>query len=94
MTVKLIALSLPEHGKPKELELLRTIRVDRPVNTVIGWRILLRGPTVILVSSDGTAYEFARSACVIVWSGSVDPNDYAKLTNYTTDPLTAVIEEW
>ena len=88
--MKLITLTLPVE-KPPELRLQRTIDLRNPVNDVLGWTILVRGPAVILIppkdSPNPGGFEVARSACWLRWESS-SPGDYDKLTNYTSEPLT------
>jgi hypothetical protein len=87
--MKLITLTLPVE-KPPDLRLQRTIDLRKPVNDVLGWRILVRGPAVILIppkdSPNPGAFEVARSACWLRWDSS-DPPDYDKMANYTSEPL-------
>lgn len=84
--MKLTNIILPDLGR-NELRIgARTINFESPVDSVLGWRVLVRGPAVILLSPKGQGYEFARSACVLAWD-SAKPEDYDKLVNYTSEPL-------
>lgn len=87
--MKLITLTLPVE-KPPELRLQRTIDLRNPVNDVIGWRILVRGPAVILIppkdSPNPGAFEIARAVCTLRWDSS-EPADYDKMANFTSEPL-------
>ena len=83
--MKLVNLCLPE-TKPTELRLARSINLLAPTDTVLGWRVLVRGPAVILLSPDGPGHEFARSSCVLTWD-SANTVDYDKIGNYTSDVL-------
>lgn len=83
--MKLVNLVLPE-SKPQELRLARSIDLVRPIDSVLGWRVLVRGPAVILISPDGRGHEVARSACWLSWDSGT-ATDYDKLTNYTSEPL-------
>ena len=88
--MRLTQLYLPE-DKPKELRLVRSIDLENPWDMVLGWRVLIRGPAVVLLPDKGPGYEFARSACVLVWD-SAKAEDYDKLTNYTSSPLVRKVE--
>lgn len=83
--MKLVNLCLPE-TKPQELRLQRSINLIAPVDTVLGWRVLVRGPAVILLDSKGVGHEFARASCVLTWDGA-KPEDYDKITTWTSEPL-------
>lgn len=87
--MKLITLTLPVE-KPKALRMQREIDLRNPVNDVLGWTILVRGPAVIMIppkdSPDPGGFEIARSACTLRWDSS-SPADYDKLGNFTSDPL-------
>jgi hypothetical protein len=83
--MKLVSVVLPEN-KPASMRLSRHIDLRAPVDAVLGWRVLLRGPAVILLAPEGLGHEFARSACVLSWD-SANPADYDKLQTYTSEPL-------
>lgn len=93
--LKLVSITLPVE-KPQEMGLVRTINCVHPTEHVIGWSVLVRGPAVILVSpakdkqgrtvADRRLYEFARSACVLVWSSS-DIADANNVQKYDSQPL-------
>lgn len=88
--MKLVSVLLPA-DKPEKLRLARAIDLRAPIDTVLGWRVLVRGPAVILLpppdSADPGGFEFARSACTLRWDSTV-PADYDKITTYTSEPLT------
>ena len=85
--MKLVHIVLPEN-KPPELRLARSFSLVGPqiIDAVLGWRMLVRGPAVILLSPDGPGHEFARSSCVLTWD-SANTVDYDKIGNYTSDVL-------
>jgi len=88
--MKLISLTLPE-VKPEPLRLApRTIDLRNPVDTMLGWRVLVRGPAVILIAPDdvpaGGGYEIARAACTLRWDSTTSA-DYDKMASYTSEPL-------
>lgn len=83
--MKLIHLTLPEN-KPSEIRLVRSFSLVNPVDSVLGWRVLVRGPAVILLAPDGPGHEFARSACVLTWDSSTAA-DYDKIATYTSEVL-------
>jgi hypothetical protein len=92
--MKLITLTLPVE-KPPELRLQRTIDLRNPVNDVLGWTILVRGPAVILIPPAPPkdrpgdfigAFEIARVACTLRWDSPI-PADYDKMVNFTSEPL-------
>lgn len=83
--MKLLKLTLPE-AKPPALRMVRDIDLLKPVDAVIGWRILVRGPAVILLPPNGPGHEVARSQCWLSWDG-VKPEDYDKITNYSSEEL-------
>lgn len=70
---------------PDGLGSLGNVVCDRPAHNMRGWRILLRGPAVLLVSPPGwepgvappmrkgtavAIYELPRSQCVLRWEGA------------------------
>lgn len=82
---RLISIKL-EDNLPDGLGSLGNVVCDRPPNQLRGgWRFLLRGPAVFLVSPPGwapglsinqrdvkgpsTVYEIARTRCVLRWEG-------------------------
>ena len=71
------------------LKFSRKVDLVLPATNVLGWRVLLRGPAVVLLAPDGTGHEFARAQCVLTWSGRQE--DYDKLTNYTSDPIARAV---
>lgn len=87
--MKLITLTLPVE-KPKALRLQRELDLRNPVNDILGWTILVRGPAVILIppkdSPDPGGFEIARAACTLRWDSSTTA-DYDKMSNYTSEPL-------
>lgn len=87
--MKLLSLQLPEN-KHRDVGYLRSIDLRHPVDQVLGWTVLVRGPAVILIAPKGHpqegGWEFARSMCVEHWD-SVDPAAYDKITNWTSEPL-------
>lgn len=83
--MKLVNLCLPE-TKPQELRLARTIDLVSPKDGTVGWRVLVRGPAVILLDPKGVGHEFARAACVLTWDGA-KPEDYDKIVTWTSEPL-------
>jgi hypothetical protein len=74
-------------------------RCSDPPNALVGWRILVRGPAVFLVSPTGWAAGLARALmdpkgkrrtievprvqCVLVWDGE----DVAKLQSFDGEPM-------
>jgi hypothetical protein len=85
--IKLVGITLPADPKPKRLRLARELDLEAPIDTIIGCRIMLRGPAVMLITKDGYAYEFARSACALTWSGGKEPADYDKISSYTSEVI-------
>lgn len=85
--IRLVALTLPADPKPKALAFARDLDLERPIDNIIGCRILLRGPAVLVMTKDGRAYEFARSACALTWAGGKEPADYDKIGSYTSEPI-------
>lgn len=83
--MKLERITLPEN-KPKDLRVARDVNLSPPDDCIVGWTIIIRGPSVVLISPKGKGHEFARSVCVLTWDSS-NPTDYDKLTNYTSEPL-------
>lgn len=87
--MKLLSLHLPA-DRSTDLAFLRAIDFRHPVDQVLGWRVLVRGPAIILVTPDGHpkpgGYEFARAACTLRWD-SATVQDYDKITTWTSEPL-------
>lgn len=88
--MKLLTLTLPVE-KPEPLRMApRTIDLRMPADVVLGWRVLVRGPAVILIAPEdspaGGGYEIARSVCTLRWDSS-NPADYDKMANFTSEPL-------
>lgn len=88
--MKLLTLTLPVE-KPDPLRLApRTIDLRMPPDSLLGWRVLVRGPAVILIAPEevpaGGGYEIARSACTLRWDSTATA-DYDKMANYTSEPL-------
>jgi hypothetical protein len=83
--MKLIALTLPIE-KPPELRLQRYLDLANPVDTVLGWRVLVRGSAVILLDPKGKGHEISRAACVLTWDGT-KPEDYDSIAKYTSEPI-------
>lgn len=83
--MKLLRVVLPEI-RPTQLRMVREVDLQRPVEAVLGWRVLVRGPAVVLLPPEGPGHEVARSACWLSWDGT-KPEDYDKLTTYTSEPL-------
>lgn len=84
--MRLTKIILPDLGRTELRIGARAIDFDQPIDAVMGWRVLVRGPAVILLPPKGPGHEFARSACVLSWD-SAKPEDYDKLTTYTSEPL-------
>lgn len=90
MSLKLLSVTLPATDKPRGITFIRTLDLENPVIDAVGWQVLIRGPAVILASkSDGKGerklYEFARSQCVLAWSGAAEDAD--KLQKYDSPVL-------
>jgi hypothetical protein len=66
--------------------MIREINLQRPVVVVHEWRVLVRGPAIVLLPPTGPGYEVSRSACWLSWDG-MKPEDYDKLTTFTSEPL-------
>lgn len=87
--MKLLFLQLPEN-KPRDIGHLRSIDWRHPVDQVLGWRVMVRGPAVILIAPKGHVlaggWEIARTECTLRWD-STDPADYKDIVNWTSEPL-------
>lgn len=87
--MKLLFLQLPD-SKPRDLGHVRSIDFAHPQDQVLGWRVMVRGPAVILLAPKGSrwagGWEFARAQCALQWDG-LEPADYDKITNWTSEPL-------
>jgi hypothetical protein len=83
--MKLIAITLPLE-KPPELRLQRHLDLLNPVDTVLGWQILVRGSSVILLDPKGKGYQISTAACVLMWDGR-KPEDYDQIAKYTSDVI-------
>jgi hypothetical protein len=87
--VKLVSVILPA-DRPTSLRVAQEISLERPVDNVLGWQVLVRGPAVLLITREGRAHEFARSACVLTWSGAKELNEYDNLAKYTSGVLARI----
>jgi len=77
-----------------------TIKCDEPSDAMKGWRAMLRGPALFLVSPPGWApndragapglpcrvHEIARSQCYLHWEGP-DNFDEKSIAKYTSEPF-------
>jgi hypothetical protein len=87
--VKLLFLQLPD-SKPRDLGHVRSIDFAHPQDQVLGWRVMVRGPAVILLAPKGHhlagGWEFSRAHCSMRWD-STEPSDFKDMVNWTSEPL-------
>ncbi len=87
--MKLLSIHLPD-SKPTTLALQREIKLDEPTDAVLGARVLLRGPSILILYPEGHrlagAFEFARASCILRWDSS-DVDDYKSMQNWTSEVL-------